>query len=342
MVAQTAYAALSGREALPPFCAPVQKEEPPRLTRRITYVSSQEPQEAQHPGSRPYQEDRLLKPVELSFKVKGQEVKAALFGIFDGHGEEGRCADLVKERLPAYLPDRLTEQFERGVSEEGAVGNAFTQVCAELAQEYGKREHRHERIVEGRRMVSSGGGTTVCCGFRLGKRVYFVNVGDSRAILVKGDKYIQLTEDASLNNPRFRRWHDKNHNIIGIADDGALRVWNEADPYRLKMGLARAVGSNKWMCSRPKISYVTLGDGEDALARGRLFADHRDGFLFVSDGVTGRLSSKQIRERFLANRRQGLTDQQNIDEIAATAGLPPGSDNSSLLFVAIPASWMPR
>lgn len=336
MIWQTEVAISEGRSAHRMFPRP--PADAPKISRTVTVLSSQ-PQEAQHQGARPYQEDHLLHPVEISFAVKGEEAKATLFGLFDGHGEEGQGAIFVREQLPRCLEKLLTDRFQDSATEEEAIGNAFTQAFAELAKGYGRPEHRRRRVVDGQEQVSLGGGTTVCCGLRFGKRIYFANVGDSRAVLLREADCLQLTEDASLRNARFTKWHVRQNNIVGITQDGTLRVWG--GPATLQMGLARAVGSNSWMCCRPKITFLPLGEGEEALGRGRLFAEHRDLLLFVSDGVTPRLSNEALRDKFFANRRAGLTDEQNLQNIAEAAGAPKGSDNSSLLLVPIRAQWMP-
>lgn len=332
MIWQTQVAISEGRSAQRIFPRPPAGA--PTISRTVTALNSQ-PQEAQDQGSRPYQEDHLLHPMKISFTVKGEGVHAELFGLFDGHGEGGRGAVFVKERLPVCLPRLLTERFRDCSTEEEAIGDAFTQAFAELAREYGKSEHRLRSVVDGKERVSQGGGTTACCGLRFGKRIYFANVGDSRAILLRGKDCFQLTEDASLRNPRFTKWHVHQSNIVGRGKGGILRVWKDEDS--MQMGLARAVGSHSWMCCRPKITILPLEQGEEHLDRGRLFAQHRDRLLFVSDGITLHFSSEGLHQMFWANRRSGFTDAQSIQQIAKAAGAPKDSDNSSLLLVPIRA-----
>ncbi|MBX7066123.1 MAG: protein phosphatase 2C domain-containing protein [Parachlamydiales bacterium] len=298
---------------------------PPPLARRATDLSSQ-PQGAQAEGSRPYQEDRLFYPVKVLLEHKGIPIEATLFGILDGHGDDGRAADFVKENLKFELEKRLNEKLETADTlDAAAIGDAFTQVFTHLAKTY---QYDYYRI------DGKCGGTTVCCALRIGNKIYFPNVGDSRVILIKSGKFFQLSEDADLQNPRFTTWHKNQGNTIAKVRG----VWRVFRPNTPAMGLARAVGGHTWMCCRPKISCITIGDGEDDPEKGKIFCNHRDVLIFVSDGVTAKMTTRGIVEMFNRYRDTGMSHEEIANQIAAQAGASAGSDNSSVLIVPIRAN----
>lgn len=294
--------------------APSQEATPPSGSEPTSQAEG-----AQAAGSRPYQEDRLLPTEVVRFERNGRTCEGSLFGILDGHGDEGRGADFVKANLKNEFARILTERLKTAELFEDAVGDAFVQVCDHLAKTYQRPEYR---------VGGSVGGTTVCVGFRFEKKIYLANVGDSRAVLVKKGDFFQVTEDADPANERFKTFYVRR----GIKTTH-YRVHSPDEKYH--MGLARAVGSHAWMCNKPKISIIYIGVGRDNPDEGLVFCGKGDRLVFVTDGVTGRKTSEEIA-RMAALTIKVSTAAKKIAEQAAAFR---GSDNASVLIVPIRAVW---
>jgi serine/threonine protein phosphatase PrpC len=242
-----------------------------------------------------------------------------LCGILDGHGGEG-AADFVR----AQLKPKLEEIFRDGrlVNEPG-VGNAFTQAFHQLACDYQKKYPQ----VEGQRE-----GTTVCCALQIGNRLYLANAGDSRALLIRDREVFQLTKDAVPGDPAFDRWHiDRGHQIVTTDNHQYVRPSERG----AMLGVARAVGGFSWQCPLPKQGYVTIGDQRDNLRDGRLFCRAGDLLVFVTDGITNRLTKQALSNAIHDCLRGGMDYKAIAQEIVRQVGAAKKSDNASILIVPI-------
>jgi serine/threonine protein phosphatase PrpC len=274
---------------------------------------------AQHQGARPYQEDRFLCDQEVLFTWKGEKKRARLFGVFDGHGDDGIMGEFLRELLSEHLGETLTIMLSTAdcISDE-VIANAFTQIFWEMSDAY--RE--------------SGGtwGATATCLFQIDDRIYCPNVGDSRTILVKPNVTYQLTEDACVSKPRFQKWHANAGNSIVYSDDFRILPKGTKIP---KYNMARDVGADRWMCHRPKITSVSYGDKQDNLDLGEIYCQPGCYFVLASDGLYEPATTEEIgREvRKLANK--GASPDVIARVIAEQAEHYPQSDNVTVLVVAV-------
>ncbi len=271
---------------------------------------------SQHQGGRDYQEDGYLEPIGISIEQRGNPKRSGtFFGVFDGHGDLGE----VSTHLRAFLKPELEKLLKNTlILDDRAIGNVFVKLFHTLSQSY--------------RETTNRSGATVTCAFRLGNTIYFPNIGDSRIILVTPNTEYQLTEDAIVENPRFQTWHKKKGHTF-IHFDSALRI--QIPNFSLYPMYARDVSRYEWMCCRPKITKIHLGNGKSEPEKGILYAKKGDFLILASDGLYEPALLTEV-----ASEVRKLTQKQvPLSEIATqlvhTAGSDPGNDNVTAMIVAL-------
>lgn len=115
----------------------------------------------------------------------------ALFGVFDGHGQEGEhLADFVMQRLPEELEHEL-KNYDRPMEEIAKA--AFASCAKALREKYA---------------ISMRSGTTAAVVFIDGTSIWTFNVGDSRAVIaqrVDGQyRALPVSRDHSADDPEER------------------------------------------------------------------------------------------------------------------------------------------
>lgn len=114
-------------------------------------------------------------------QMRGQEL--GLFAIFDGH---------LGDSVPAYLQKNL---FNNILKEE----EFWTQPGSAISKAYEKTD---KAILSHSPDIGRGGSTAVTAIIVNGSKLWIANVGDSRAVLAKGGKVIQLTVDHEPSTER--------------------------------------------------------------------------------------------------------------------------------------------
>ncbi|KAF7109496.1 hypothetical protein CFC21_109745 [Triticum aestivum] len=126
-------------------------------------------------GRRPTMEDRY----DVKFaKMKGQSV--SLFGVFDGH-----AGALAAEYLKEHLLDNLIEHPQFLRNPKLALKTTFLKTDADFLESV-TTPYRED-------------GSTALAAVLVGDQIYVANVGDSRAIALKGGKAIPLSDDHKPN-----------------------------------------------------------------------------------------------------------------------------------------------
>ncbi|XP_044959290.1 probable protein phosphatase 2C 56 isoform X1 [Hordeum vulgare subsp. vulgare] len=122
-------------------------------------------------GRRPTMEDRY----DVKFaKMKGQSI--SLFGVFDGH-----AGALAAEYLKEHLLDNLIEHPQFLKNTKLALKTTFLKTDADFLESV-TTPYRED-------------GSTALAAVLVGDQIYVANVGDSRAIALKGGKAIPLSDD---------------------------------------------------------------------------------------------------------------------------------------------------
>lgn len=234
---------------------------------------------------------------KLNFEVKGQKYSVPLFGIFDGHGEQGEQASAwVAKILPVYFVSEF-EKMESLNKEE--IWNAIKRGCKKLGSDY-----------------NGPGGTTACVGMMIEGKLWIANIGDSRAILSYGDRVIQLSEDQMPDIPRYS---------YKVYKEGGCVISGDCPRVGGRLAMARAIGDKSVLgiCSNPKITCIDLKEFEDS-------------YLVIScDGLYEVTSTSQVGSKVKEKVQQGKSVTE-ISKYLVYRALECGSrDNVSVLVVKL-------
>ncbi len=191
-------------------------------------------------------EDGFTKVNQDSFLVLQNEYNLKDFNIFavmDGHGINGH---LVSRFVTKYF----TSFFQKNKKMNSSNSNE-DQIFYRLKKndhEVLKRAFRHaERDIEKNSDIDANfSGTTCVMVFQVGNRILCGNVGDSRAIMVKGDKAIPLSIDQKPDDPEeSKRIRENGGEISQYEEDGEksgpFRVWQKGEVYP-GIAMSRSIG----------------------------------------------------------------------------------------------------
>ena len=191
-------------------------------------------------------EDGFTKVNQDSFLVLQNEYNLKDFNIFavmDGHGINGH---LVSRFVTKYF----TSFFQKNKKMNSSNSNE-DQIFYRLKKndhEVLKRAFRHaERDIEKNSDIDANfSGTTCVMVFQVGNRILCGNVGDSRAIMVKGDKAIPLSIDQKPDDPEeSKRIKENGGEISQYEEDGEksgpFRVWQKGEVYP-GIAMSRSIG----------------------------------------------------------------------------------------------------
>ena len=191
-------------------------------------------------------EDGFTKVNQDSFLVLQNEYNLKDFNVFcvmDGHGVNGH---LVSRFVTKYF----TTFFKKNKKMNSSNSNE-DQIFYRLKKndfDILKRAYRHaERDIEKNSDIDANfSGTTCVMVFQVGNRLLCGNVGDSRAILVKGDKVIPLSIDQKPDDPEEgKRIKENGGEISQYEEDGEksgpFRVWQKGEVYP-GIAMSRSIG----------------------------------------------------------------------------------------------------
>lgn len=144
-----------------------------------------------------------------------------------------------------------------------------------------------------------GMGTTLCAALVCGKSAYLINVGDSRAYLLRGDMLTQLTTD---------------HTLVQVLVAQGEITEDEAKTHRKRHYLTRAVGVEKEIAADFTVCEL---QEEDIL-------------LLCSDGLYNMIGEAQLPE--LIRRAAAAQSAAPLIEAANAAG---GEDNITAILILL-------
>ncbi len=269
----------------------------------------------------------------------GSGIRVRLFGRTDvgqirEHNEDNfLVADLTRKSRSLMESDRVQGVAERGTVLgvcDGMGGAAAGEVASQLAVDI-----IYEKLIEGdapqnhddlaRRLVNSveeaggrifgearadrtrrGMGTTATVAALLDGRLFVAQVGDSRAYVLRGDKFVQVSRDQSLVNQ--------------LIEAGQLTE-EEAETFEHNNIILQALGTAETV--QVDLTYVDLRQG--------------DTLLVCSDGLSGMVRADEMRE-VLLNHREPFDACKELVDRANRAG---GHDNITVIVAvfegALPA-----
>lgn len=264
-----------------------------------------------------------------SGSVPGSGIKVRVFGRTDvgqirEHNEDNfLVADLTRKTRSLMEGDREQLVGERGTLLgvcDGMGGAAAGEVASQLAVDI-----IYEKLVQGdsplhhddlaRRLVQSveeagirifnearadrtrrGMGTTSTIAALVDGRLFVAQVGDSRAYILRGDKFVQVSRDQSLVNQ--------------LIEAGQLTE-EEAETFEHNNIILQALGTAETV--QVDLTYVDLCKG--------------DRLLVCSDGLSGMIRGDEMREILLTHRESFDACRELVDR-ANRAG---GHDNITVI-----------
>jgi len=260
---------------------------------------------------------------------QGSGIRVRLFGRTDvgqirEHNEDNfLVADLTRKSRSLMEGDRVQNVSERGTLMgvcDGMGGAAAGEVASQLAVDIiyekltsGDPPRNHDDL--GRRLVNSveeaggrifgearadrtrrGMGTTATIAALLDGRLFVAQVGDSRAYVLRGDKFVQVSRDQSLVNQ--------------LIEAGQLTE-EEAETFEHNNIILQALGTAETV--QVDLTYVDLRKG--------------DTLLVCSDGLSGMVRADEMREVLLSHREPFDACKELVDR-ANRAG---GHDNITVI-----------
>ncbi|HVY27689.1 MAG TPA: Stp1/IreP family PP2C-type Ser/Thr phosphatase [Polyangiaceae bacterium] len=259
----------------------------------------------------------------------GSGIRVRLFGRTDvgqirEHNEDNfLVADLTRKSRSLMESDRQQAVAERGTVLgvcDGMGGAAAGEVASQLAVDIiyeklsqgdppGNHDDLARRLVHaveeaGGRIFGEaradrtrrGMGTTATIAALLDSRLFVAQVGDSRAYVLRGDKFVQVSRDQSLVNQ--------------LIEAGQLTE-EEAETFEHNNIILQALGTAETV--QVDLTYVDLRKG--------------DTLLVCSDGLSGMVRADEMREVLLSHREPFDACKELVDR-ANRAG---GHDNITVI-----------
>ena len=191
-------------------------------------------------------EDGFTKVNQDSFLVLQNEYNLKDFNIFavmDGHGVNGH---LVSRFVTKYFTSffKKNKKMNSSCADENQIFYRLKKNDHDIV----KKAFRHaERDIEKNGEIDANfSGTTCVMVFQVGNRILCGNVGDSRAIMVKGNKVIPLSIDQKPDDPEeSKRIKENGGQIAQYEEDGEksgpFRVWQKGEVYP-GIAMSRSIG----------------------------------------------------------------------------------------------------
>lgn len=231
--------------------------------------------------------------------------------VCDGHGGEGASQE-VKSTLATGLEKHLQDK----PLTDTVICDAFTALMEEMSYTLSKKIRDC--------------GTTLTSAFWVNQKIYLVNVGDSRVILVKKDgRVFQLTEDANPLNPVFKNAIEKNG--IGVFKHSGTLMRRKDTGYVLNiLSTAGDLGIYILVPPNPKITSITLGTGDGEPEKGVLNYQEGDFIVLASDGFFNVATNRETAKAVL---NMGKQKPAVIAHHLIQKALDAGSDDNASVIV---------
>ena len=234
-------------------------------------------------------EDGFTKVNQDSYLVDLNEFKLGdfnVFGVLDGHGLNGH---LVSQFVSKYIKSHLHKnKHVKHLTDEESVYNQLKNNNYEIIR---KLYTHAEREVGKSDIDANFSGTTCVIVFQSGTKLITANVGDSRAIIVKGNEVYPLSIDQKPNSEHeLKRILKHGGEVSQYEEDGIksgpFRVWKKGEMYP-GIAMSRSIGD---------LVASTLGViPEPEFTENEIDKDTK--FIIVaSDGVWEFLDNKTVKD----------------------------------------------
>jgi protein phosphatase len=228
-------------------------------------------------------------------RVQSVAERGTVLGVCDGMG--GAAAGEVASQLAV---DIIYEKLSQG--DPPTSHDDLARRLVNAVEEAGGRIFGEARADRTRR----GMGTTATIAALLDSRLFVAQVGDSRAYVLRGDKFVQVSRDQSLVNQ--------------LIEAGQLTE-EEAETFEHNNIILQALGTAETV--QVDLTYVDLR--------------HGDTLLVCSDGLSGMVRADEMREVLLSHRDPFDACKELVDR-ANRAG---GHDNITVIVAVFEGALSP-
>lgn len=171
-----------------------------------------------HQGSRKYMEDRSETKSFEPFPDILPNFKIAYIGVYDGHAGldsvelvlNNLCDIITKnwksELIEAIIAENICSEiksFDIGTNKRNQVEKLCIAILTKVIQQ--SFIHMQEILENQYKRTEKNNGTTAVISIFVHNKLFTIHCGDSRAIMIRGGNYVQLTEDHKPNSPGERR-----------------------------------------------------------------------------------------------------------------------------------------
>mmetsp|Transcript_32297 Transcript_32297/g.55863 ORF Transcript_32297/g.55863 Transcript_32297/m.55863 type:complete len:295 (+) Transcript_32297:2424-3308(+) len=242
-----------------------------------------------------------------------------VFGVFDGHGGH-EVAHFVERH---FIQELERNSNYRGGRYEKALTENFLYMDSLLLTPAGSQELK-SLMNEGEN--ESMAGCTAIVVLVVGNRLYAANAGDSRAVLARGGRAVELSTDHKPDMPSER---DRIIRAGGRVEDG--RVMGN-------INLSRSIGDFEYKnMKRPASEHMITALPE---VRTVELTPQDDFIVLACDGIWDMVTNQQcvdfiyerLRTKALTTIVEELLDRCLATDVASSAGL--GCDNMTCVIAA--------
>lgn len=209
-----------------------------------------------------------------------------LFAVADGMGGH-RAGEVASAAALGPLGALDGRRFHDGEAVLAALTEAVTSANTEVS----RRAHEDPDL--------EGMGTTLTAVHIEGREAHVVHVGDSRAYLVRVDRFVQLTDDHTL--------------VQALLDQGRI-TRDEVATHPHRSVITRAIGVSRDV--EVDSVHLTLRDG--------------DRIVLCSDGLTG-----VVDDTTIARSVRDLPPARAVDALIDAANAAGGPDNITVIIIAL-------
>mmetsp|Transcript_34584 Transcript_34584/g.99285 ORF Transcript_34584/g.99285 Transcript_34584/m.99285 type:complete len:453 (-) Transcript_34584:68-1426(-) len=267
---------------------------------------------------------------------------AALFAVLDGHGGKEVAAvasRILAKEVCACGREQLTKNGSMGPCLASALEAALPRIDLRLRSgSWGLG-----RMLPGPLHPFASCGSTACAAavdFR-SREVLVANVGDSRAMLVRGGKAIALSDDHKPENPKERsRIRGAGGQVLKVGPchrvDGTLNLSRALGDFHLKANPALPPQKQKVIAYADSTRTPFQGGSQELL-------------VVACDGLFERCSNQDVADIIWPRLKSGMPLEQIGRELLhaccarACRGRPieQGTDNETVILVKLPEAPEP-
>lgn len=239
----------------------------------------------------------------------------SIFSVFDGHGQNGHfISELCKEYYKSYytnsflyyIPREYSNEQMRSLNGYITSEDIYNKISSNNYSFITKTIKELQQLIMKSEYEKAFSGTTMCQIIIAEKKLITINIGDSRAIMIKRqNRIIPLTKDHKpFDKNEMRRIESLGGEIKqGL---GPLRVYVKGEDYpgiAMSRSLGDLVAKKIGVTDEPEIKEYEIDD--DCL-----------GIVLASDGIWDNLSNERVMEIFMKGFEEG-TEKEVAETLAS-------------------------